>query len=86
MKKKQRGAITPAGFAKLRQVRIKSSAGPCLTGYGLIRRNKVTSVVAHRNGRDYAIRIVNSVLVHSDMCPSCLGFPGGATYLNSYMD
>ena len=77
--------MTKAEFLKLPTVRVTSSAGPCLTHYRMVRRNKTTVTVACENGDGISTRKVYAFQVHFEPCPCCTDHPR-TSYPHGYMD
>lgn len=75
--------MTKQEFERLPRVRVTNNAGPCLTSYRLVRRNRVTATVAFRNGEGYSIRSFSLGAIHRETCSLC---PGERSYPNGYMD
>ena len=65
-------------------VRIDSNAGPCLTGYQVVKVNRTTVTVEGAGiYAGAARRNVSLSKVNAAACGLC---PGGATYPNGYQD
>ena len=72
-------------FETLKECRVFSVVGPCLTGYRILRENRKTFTLASVNGRGISTDRHHAWRVHTEPCVSCQDHER-TQYPDGYMD